>query len=114
MVKICIFQLKDKNNPNLFRGWRESSEDDEYPFNPEDYTCVYSTDSTKLSITVENILNSIFDIFNVSHPKDFFGHSLSVSDIVLLDGERTGCFYCDTFGWKDIKEHYLKFEELKN
>lgn len=48
-------------------------------------------------------LDNIFMLFNVKHPKDFKGHSLSVSDIIqVIDSksEINGYYYCDSFGWK--------------
>ena len=35
-------------------------------------------------LTEDMTLNSIWEKFNIDHPKDFKGHSLSVSDIVVL------------------------------
>ena len=40
----------------------------------------------------------IFRIFNIDHPKDFRGHSLSVSDIVeVVDSNsvKSGFYFCD-------------------
>lgn len=57
-------------------------------------------------------LEGIFEVFNLHHPQDFHGHSLSVSDIVQLidsdeesNGLSDGFYYCDSIGWKklDIK-----------
>ena len=45
-------------------------------------------------------LDVIYNIFNVHHPEDFHGHSLSVSDIVKINGVN---YYCDSWGWKEIK-----------
>lgn len=51
-------------------------------------------------------LDDIFRIFNLEHPSDFNGHSLSVSDIVQIVDSDTdvedGYYYCDSFGWKKI------------
>ena len=51
-------------------------------------------------------LDDIFRIFNVEHPSDFKGHSLSVSDIVQIVNSDTntpdGYYYCDSIGWKKI------------
>ena len=50
-------------------------------------------------------LDKIFRIFNLEHPEDFKGHSLSVSDIVQIidsDEEPNGYYYCDSIGWKKI------------
>lgn len=46
-----------------------------------------------------DILEKLFYIFNLEHPEDFRGHSLSVGDIVGLGDE---LWYCDSFGWKQI------------
>ena len=51
-----------------------------------------------------NILEELFRIFNIDHPADFKGHSLSVSDIVILDiNDKTSSWYCDDTGWTEIK-----------
>lgn len=55
----------------------------------------------------KNILENLFAEFNLNHPKDFPGHSLSVSDVVALkkeDKDYWYWYYCDSFGWKEITE----------
>lgn len=51
-----------------------------------------------------DLLNYLFEKFNINHPKDFKGHSMSVSDIVrIMDvNGNTKYYYCDVFGWEDI------------
>jgi hypothetical protein len=46
-------------------------------------------------------LDELFRKFNIDHPKDFKGRSLSVSDVVSFDG--THAFYCNPVGWMDLK-----------
>ena len=53
--------------------------------------------------TQEVILETLFRRFNVSRPFDFHGHSLSVSDIVVLSGGVNGTYYCDIFGWTEVE-----------
>ena len=51
------------------------------------------------------ILEKLFELFNINHPKDYQCRSMSVSDIVRI--ERNGIFawyYCDRMGWKDITD----------
>ena len=50
-------------------------------------------------------LDSIYERFNIDHPKDFKGHSLSVSDVVVLHqrGQDTA-HYVDSFGYKQVPE----------
>jgi len=47
----------------------------------------------------------VYERFNLYHPADFKGRSLSVSDIVEIledTGERK-CFFCDSVGWKPVE-----------
>ena len=62
-------------------------------------------------------LEDIYTRFNIDHPKDFKGHSLSVSDVVVLhqNGQDTA-HYVDSFGYKKVPEflqpeNYLKTAE---
>ena len=50
-------------------------------------------------------LEGIFERFNIDHPKDFKGHSLSVSDVVVLhqNGQDTA-HYVDSFGFQQVPE----------
>lgn len=45
-------------------------------------------------------LDNIFTMCNLNHPEGYKGHSLSISDIVVIEGKYY--WYCDTFGWKEI------------
>lgn len=54
-------------------------------------------------ITVGNyrkLLNDLFTTYNNNHPEGYEGRSMSVSDIVCIDG---CCYYCDSIGWCEIK-----------
>ncbi|MCQ5129473.1 YodL domain-containing protein [Butyricicoccus faecihominis] len=57
-------------------------------------------------------LEDIYRTFNIDHPADFTGHSLSVSDIVVLN--RSGkqeAHYCDSFGFQDVPEFFIQREK---
>ena len=45
------------------------------------------------------ICEVLFERFNISRPADFKGHSLSVSDIIVLDGRK---YYTDRIGFKRL------------
>ena len=53
-------------------------------------------------------LEDIYRRFNLDHPEDFRGHSLSVSDIVVLRqaGKETA-HYCDSFGFSEVPEFLM-------
>ena len=79
---------------------------------PKNYALVYSA-----PLTPGTSLEDIYTRFNIDHPKDFKGHSLSVSDVVVLhqNGQDTA-HYVDSLGYKDVPEflqpeNYLKTAE---
>ena len=79
---------------------------------PKNYALIYSAE-----LTPGTSLEDIYTRFNIDHPKDFKGHSLSVSDVVVLhqNGQDTA-HYVDSFGYKDVSEflqpeNYLKAAE---
>ena len=56
-------------------------------------------------LTADVTLNSIWEKFNIDHPKDFKGHSLSVSDVVVLhQNGQDAAHYVDSFGYKEVPE----------
>ena len=63
-------------------------------------------------------LDMIYQRFNVDHPADFKGHSLSVSDIVALKQNGVvSCYYVDSIGFRELPnflkpENYLKNAEM--
>ena len=50
-------------------------------------------------------LDDIFTRFNIDHPKDYKGHSLSVSDVVVLhQNGQDAAHYVDRAGYKEVPE----------
>lgn len=49
-------------------------------------------------------LDDLYRMFNVEVPADFHGHSMSVSDVIVMsrDGKREA-FYVDTFGFRSVE-----------
>ena len=72
------------------------------------YELVYSAE-----LTPGTSLEDIYTRFNIDHPKDFKGHSLSVSDVVVLhqNGQDTA-HYVDSFGYKDVPEFLQEQKQL--
>ena len=57
-------------------------------------------------------LEDIYRRFNIDHPADFTGHSLSVSDIVVLrHGDTETAHYCDSFGFTEVPEFLQQQEQ---
>jgi len=64
------------------------------------YDCVFSGDVDC------NDLEEIFQKFNIAHPENYKGRSMSVSDVVEIrktDKVEKGFYYCDSIGFSKIK-----------
>ena len=79
---------------------------------PANYDLIYSA-----PLAPGTSLEAIFTRFNIDHPRDFKGHSLSVSDVVVLhqNGQDTA-HYVDSIGYRQTPEflqpqNYLKHVE---
>ena len=72
------------------------------------YELIYSAE-----LTPGTSLEDIYTRFNIDHPKDFKGHSLSVSDVVVLhqDGQDTA-HYVDSFGYKSVPDFLQEQKQL--
>lgn len=82
----------------------------------KNYELIYTGD-LHYSGDIYDKLNGLYGTFNMNHPADFTGHSLSVSDIVVLKQSGViSCHYVDSFGFKELQvflqqENYLKNAE---
>ena len=72
------------------------------------YELVYSA-----PLAPETSLEDIYTRFNIDHPKDFRGHSLSVSDVVVLhqDGQDAAHFV-DSVGFRQVPEFLQEQKQL--
>lgn len=53
----------------------------------------------------EETLDSLYEKFNVSHPEGYEGHSLSVSDVVVLQREgEAKAYYVDSFRFQELPD----------
>ncbi|MBR3042985.1 MAG: DUF3849 domain-containing protein, partial [Oscillospiraceae bacterium] len=57
-------------------------------------------------------LNGIYETFNINHPADFNGYSLSVGDIIVInrDGERSA-HMVDSIGFRELPDFFLERQE---
>lgn len=78
------------------------------------YEIVYTADLPTFTDR-DVILESLYTKFNIDHPADFTGHSLSVSDIVALKTDGVVSFhYVDSVGFTELKEFLHAGNHLKN
>lgn len=96
-----IYQLKEEASGILFLSL-ERLKSREQVVNRENYEMVYAEEYKGLE------LDQIYEKFNINHPEGFRGHSLSVSDIVVL--RRNGvdwAYFLDDFGFADVSLEFL-------
>lgn len=108
-AKIKILQLsreKDKEREFLFMDWEYVEK--KGGINLSLYDTVYEMDFSSKSDDVNGFLEDVFRKFNVSRPSDFKGHSLSVSDVIYVEGK--GYYFCDSFGFVKCKDENKKKE----
>ena len=72
--------------------------------NPAHYEVLYFANTPAYFYGMSNAeaLEELYLTFNLRRPEDFRGHSLSVSDVVVLNREgKAGAFYVDRIGFKE-------------
>ena len=96
-----IYQLKNNETTRDFRFERmEFLKKKGIAVDKENYDLIYHAPLDK-----KDTLDSIYERFNLYHPADFRGHSLSVSDVVVFhkDGVDTA-YYVDSYGFTEVPE----------
>lgn len=108
--RYAIFQLKDdeKLRDYHFANSEHLKKHGMY-IDRENYDRVY-----RGRLQENETLDDIYKRFNVDHPQDFYGHSLSVGDIISIkkDGAITTHFV-DSFGYTEVPDFTLSREERK-
>lgn len=101
-VNFKIYQLKQDVNRDYKWAMLKEVKERKLSVKRDNYNEVYAGGiDFKEDKNTYQALSDIHYIFNMDHPESFKGHSLSVSDIVEIEGVN---FYCDSFGWKVIEE----------
>ena len=120
--KYGIYQLK--HNPELnhlrFEGTESLkrmgiTKDNFDAIKPENYELIYVGELSELQEQTEGeTLEAIYEKFNIDHPEDYRGHSLSVSDIVVLhqNGENSAHFV-DSVGFTGLPDFMQTLEGVK-
>ena len=86
----------------------ESAQKLGYSIDGKDYRMVYAAPWTP-TVT----LDDIFERFNINRPNDFHGHSLSVSDVIVINRTaETKAYYVDSFGFEEIPDFVQQRMEI--
>ena len=106
-----ILQIKEGSNGEAYRFLKMSHvQTSGMQVNADDYESKYK-EEWKPGETLE----TIYERFNIHRPEDFTGHSLSVSDVVVLECEtEKKAFYVDSFGFSELKDFFVeRFERTE-
>ena len=125
--KYGIYQLKD--NPELrylhFEGTESLKKmgiikDNYDAIKPENYNLIYTGELAELAEdypmlqTQGDKLEALYEKFNIDHPADYKGHSLSVSDIVVLhENGKNSAHFVDSFGFTGLPDFMRELEGVK-
>jgi antirestriction protein ArdC/predicted nucleotidyltransferase/uncharacterized protein YqgV (UPF0045/DUF77 family) len=120
--KYGIYQLK--HNPELdhlrFEGTESLkrmgiTKDNFDAIKPENYELIYVGNLSELQEQTEDeMLEAIYEKFNIDHPEDYRGHSLSVSDIVVLhQNGKNSAHFVDSFGFTGLSDFMQTLEGVK-
>lgn len=124
-----------RDNENLcLSGWEnrytiyqivESTKGREYKFMNLDYVTSHDmqVDAADYSYIYSgyladgDTLDSLYERFNLHHPEGYFGHSLSVSDVVVIQKDNQAkAYYVDRFGFAELPDfvHQRLYEAEMN
>lgn len=103
---VAIYQLNEKHEDILFVSSNDLNKKGKYP-DYKNYNIVYlfevKGDNSKLTD-----LEEIYYTFNERRPEDYFGHSLSISDVVVITNKNgIRAYYVDSIGFKET-ESFVK------
>lgn len=99
-----IFQLKNgpSNRSIRFISLHELASVGKFP-NIQNYDLVYSG-----HLMPGVSLDDLYYKFNCEHPEDYYGRSLSISDVIVITGEdQAGAYYVDRLGFEPIQDFAL-------
>ena len=120
-MELQIYQIDSKKDKHCFafEGYDTLKKitNKDKPIDRNIYKCVY----TGLPEDTEEFKHFDLDDFyrflnspDKERPKEYKGHSLSVSDIIVVKNSPCiddGAYFCDRFGWREISDEFLQAEK---
>lgn len=97
-ANVAIWQLpvSEQNLKYINRLFRNVPQN----VNLNDYKKIWTGNIEVKDTESYTVLDRCWEVFNVEHPSDYTGRSLSVSDIVEYNGEFWGC---QSLGWLKLQ-----------
>ena len=103
--KYAIYQLKktDAGDERRFMNYDWHQKKGITP-KIEDYDLIYIGELPSVIRNMNRTLEQIYEKFNLDHPADYRGYSLSVSDVVAINrGGKLSYHFCDSAGFRELQ-----------
>ena len=109
-----VMQLQQDADPTLrFAAMRYLNKQNIAP-SVENYEILYrgNLPEEKCSVPQAELLEQLYQKFNCARPLDYHGHSLSVSDVIMLNQDgKISAHYVDSIGFKELPGFLNKKQE---
>ena len=94
-----LFQIKEGSNGAAYQFMgMDFVNENKLVIDKEDYESVYRGE-----LEEGETLDTLYEKFNLYHPEDFTGHSMSVSDVIVIGNEdEKKAYYVDSFGFTKV------------
>ena len=111
-----LFQIKEGGNGQAYQFMgMDFVKNNKLVVDKNDYESVYRGE-----LKEGETLDTLYEKFNLYHPDDFTGHSMSVSDVIVIEKEHEKtAYYVDSFGftkvadfWEKTKQYFRPFEGM--
>ena len=112
-ISYDIYQVRSNDDTrNLCFSSLKTLEHLQLKVDPLNYEKIYSGTVSSLDengnpIKTSEVLESLFEKFNLQHPADYRGRSMSVSDVVVLhENGRDTAHFCDSIGFVEVPQFF--------
>ena len=96
-----LFQIKEGGNGQAYQFMgMDFVKNNKLVVDKNDYESVYRGE-----LKEGETLDTLYEKFNLYHPDDFTGHSMSVSDVIVIEKEHEKtAYYVDSFGFTKVAD----------
>ena len=98
--KFEIYQLKEEHIYDLGFMRYEYLMKHGKTVEKKNYCLMYKSADIGIDCSDDAYLELLYERFNLNRPEDFKGHSMSVSDVVVINGN---AYYTDSFGFQRLE-----------
>lgn len=108
---LSIYQIKDSIETSRMRFMNyDYLKSFHFSIDSSHYEEVYSG-----AMRAREGLEDIYARFNLNPPKDYMGHSLSVSDVIVIhEGGKDNAYFVDSIGFKELPDFFTQKELTVN